>query len=67
MKEAFAVFDRDGDHTVSVSEISKVMKALGEDLSEETLQMMLASVDLDNSGAIDFDGHFLMLSCYVTD
>jgi len=33
------------------------MKALGEDLSEETLNMMLASVDLDNSGAIDFDGY----------
>ena len=54
LKSAFNVFDKDGDGNITAHEIFQVMTALGETLTIETCKQMIASVDLDGNGSIDF-------------
>ncbi|KAH6987682.1 regulatory protein calmodulin [Ilyonectria robusta] len=65
-KEAFAVFDKDGDGQITTKEIGEVMKSLGLEPSESELQDILNEVDVDSSGSIDFD-EFLVLMARKAD
>jgi len=53
-KEAFQIFDKDGDGAITTKELGTVMRSLGQIPSEETLKMMIQEVDKDGSGTIDF-------------
>jgi len=55
LKQAFDVFDKDGDGTISGKELEIVMKALGEHIDRETIDLMIESVDTDKNGYIDFE------------
>lgn len=55
MKQAFEMFDADKNGTISVSEIKSVLKKLGKTMSDKEIKNMMANVDKDNSGEIDFD------------
>jgi Ca2+-binding EF-hand superfamily protein len=46
-KQAFHVFDKDGDGTISVKELGIVMRSLGQNPSDEELKEMLDEVDTD--------------------
>jgi len=55
-KEMFSAFDKDGNGTVSTSELAEMMSALGQTLSsEEELDEIIKEIDADGSGEIDFD------------
>jgi len=60
LREAFGLFDKDGDGTITVKELSMVMHSLGQTPKEEELKKMMSEVDKDNSGAIEF-GEFCHL------
>jgi len=53
-KEAFQIFDKDGDGSITTKELGTVMRSLGQTPSEETLKQMIKEVDVDGSGTIDF-------------
>merc|ERR1712224_1128057 len=53
-KEAFSLFDKDGDGQITTKELGTVMRSLGQNPSESELQDMINEVDADGSGAIDF-------------
>ncbi len=53
-KEAFQIFDKDGDGSITTKELGTVMRSLGQIPSEETLNQMIQEVDQDGSGTIDF-------------
>jgi len=55
LKEAFAVFDKNGDGSISAKELEIVMKALGEEIDRETIELMIKSVDVNGDGDISFD------------
>jgi len=55
LREAFAVFDKDGDGTISANELEIVMKAIGENIDRETINLMIESVDTDKNAYIDFE------------
>ena len=53
LAQAFAVFDKDGDGNITAKELEIVMKALGEHIDRETIDLMIESVDTDKNGFID--------------
>ncbi|KAJ8123086.1 hypothetical protein O1611_g9681 [Lasiodiplodia mahajangana] len=58
-KEAFSLFDKDGDGTV--------MRSLGQNPSESELQDMINEVDADNNGTIDFPEFLTMMARKMKD
>ncbi|CAK9250985.1 unnamed protein product [Sphagnum jensenii] len=59
-KEAFSLFDKDGDGSITTKELGTVMRSLGQNPTEAELQDMINEVDADGNGTIDF-GEFLNL------
>ena len=46
-KEAFSLFDKDGDGTITSKELGTVMRSLGQNPTEAELQDMINEVDSD--------------------
>ncbi|KIW42932.1 uncharacterized protein PV06_06430 [Exophiala oligosperma] len=64
-KDVFALFDKDNSGTITASELGEIMRSLGQNPSDSELQDMINEVDIDNSGAIDFDEFIKMMSTTV--
>ena len=56
VRQAFKMFDKDGNGTVSASELRRVMMNLGEKLSEEEVDEMMREADIDGDGEINYEG-----------
>ena len=54
-RDAFELFDKDKDGTITAKELANVMKSLNQDPSEQELNEMIAEVDIDGNGNIDFE------------
>ena len=65
-REAFNVFDMDGNGYIDKHELKYVMRRLGENLSDEDLKAMFSEADLNGDGLIDYDGKFYVLLFYVS-
>ena len=50
-KEAFSLFDKDGDGTITTKELGTVMRSLGQNPTEAELQDMINEVDADGEPA----------------
>jgi len=61
LKEAFAYFDADGDGAITKKEIASVFQLLGENMPEDTINLMLQAVDENGDGTISFDEFCLMM------
>ncbi|XP_075255144.1 neo-calmodulin-like [Convolutriloba macropyga] len=61
LRDAFKVFDRNGDGVLDASEISKIMRSMGERLSEREIQAMINEADRNGDGKIDIDEFVKML------
>ena len=56
LKELFRVLDKQKKGEVPVGDLRWILKELGEDFTEEEIDEMIASVDTDSSGWVDYDG-----------
>ena len=56
LKQAFKVFDKDGNGYISPQELKHVMTNLGEKLSDEEIEEMIKEADLDGDGQVNYDG-----------
>ncbi|GLV36930.1 uncharacterized protein CBL_02235 [Carabus blaptoides fortunei] len=54
-REAFRLFDKDGDGTITKEELGRVMRSLGQFARTEELQQMLQEVDVDGDGNVSFE------------
>lgn len=55
LRQAFRVFDRDGDGYISTSDLRYFMVTLGEKLSEEEADEMIRMLDEDGDGRVQWD------------
>ena len=53
-KEAFSLFDKDGDSNITSKEVGAVMRSLGQTPTEAELTDMINDIDADGNGTIDF-------------
>ncbi len=66
-KEAFGLFDKDGRGEISTKELITVLRALGNNPTEEELEIMINEVDEDGSGTIDFKEFLEMMAKKLND
>jgi len=61
-KEAFALFDKDGDGSITAIELGTVMRSMGQNPTQKELQDMINEVDADGNGDIDFPEFLTMMA-----
>ncbi|XP_011868132.1 PREDICTED: probable calcium-binding protein CML11, partial [Vollenhovia emeryi] len=54
-REAFRLFDKDGDGTITKEELGRVMRSLGQFARAEELRTMLQEIDIDGDGNVSFE------------
>ncbi|KAJ3588594.1 hypothetical protein NHX12_012186 [Muraenolepis orangiensis] len=62
VREAFDLFDTDGTGTIDVKELKVAMRALGFEPKKEEIKKMIADVDKEGSGMIDFNAFLRMMT-----
>jgi len=65
IREAFRVFDKDGNGFISAAELRHVMTNLGEKLTDEEVDEMIREADIDGDGQVNYEGTKLIeRHCY---
>lgn len=62
IREAFKVFDGDGNGFISRTELRHVMMNLGEAVSEEECDAMVEEADVDGDGSINYEEFYMMMT-----
>lgn len=62
IREAFRVFDKDGNGFISAAELRHVMTNLGEKLTDEEVDEMIREADIDGDGQVNYEGTKIELS-----
>jgi len=66
-REAFALFDKDGDGTITTKELGEMMRSLGQSPTEAELRDMINEVDEDGNGTIEFNEFRAMMERKTRD
>ncbi|KAH8670411.1 hypothetical protein BGZ60DRAFT_407384 [Tricladium varicosporioides] len=62
LKHEFDQYDQDRGGNITVEEFGRVMKASGQNPTEEELAQIVKEVDLDGDGTINFDEFIAMMT-----
>lgn len=58
LKEAFRLYDREGNGYITTATLKEILAALDDNLTSKDLDGIIAEIDTDGSGTVDFDGEF---------
>lgn len=61
IREAFRVFDREGHGFITVPDLSQVLTSLGDKLSEDESNELIAEADIDVDGNVNYEEFVTML------
>ncbi|KAF9435634.1 calmodulin-like 3, partial [Entomortierella beljakovae] len=62
LKEAFKVFDKDGNGFISRSELSHALSNLGSTLTEEEVDAMIQEADINGDGQVNYEEFALIMA-----
>lgn len=62
IKKSFHFFDKNDDGFIAVSEMERVMLALGENPTKAEIEVLVDEVDIDGNGQIDFNEFAAMMA-----
>lgn len=54
VKNAFSLFDKDGDGSITKKELGVALRSIGQNPSESDLNEMISTLDEDGNGTIEF-------------
>lgn len=66
-RDAFEIFDRDGDGTIDTKELSTVLRSMGYNPTDYELKEMREEADIDKSGTIEFAEFIIMMARRIKD
>lgn len=66
IREAFRVFDKDGNGFISAAELRHVMTNLGEKLTDEEVDEMIREADIDGDGQVNYEGRQPIIYLRIT-
>ncbi|CDQ61254.1 unnamed protein product [Oncorhynchus mykiss] len=66
IREAFKVFDRDGNGFISKQELGMAMRSLGYMPNEVELEVIIQRLDMDGDGQVDFEEFVTLLGPKLT-
>ena len=61
IRDAFRVFDRDGNGFISVIDLTDVLLKIGEKLSQEEVEELMSEADIDGDGNVNYEEFVAML------
>lgn len=61
LKEAFRLYDKQGNGYIPTSSLREILAALDDQLTGDQLNEMIAEIDTDSSGTVDFEGNMYRL------
>ena len=56
LKDAFSIFDKDDDGYIPVNEMRDILQSLGDKMTDQELDEMMAAADSDHDGFINYEG-----------
>ncbi|CAL1280490.1 unnamed protein product [Larinioides sclopetarius] len=62
LREAFRMYDKEGNGYINVADLREILRALDDKLTEDELDEMIAEIDTDGSGTVDFDEFMEMMT-----
>ena len=62
-KIAFRLFDKGNEGTVSIKDLSTILRSLGQNVTESVVQYVIDKMDAGVSGTIDFPELCLLMTC----
>ena len=62
LKEAFRIYDKEGNGFITTSTLKEILQELDPKLSEDELKGIIEEVDEDESGTVDFDEFMDMMT-----
>ena len=64
-KEAFAMFDVDGDEAIDINELGALMESMGYSISKQELAQHIKAVDADGNGTLDFSEFLTLMATKI--
>lgn len=62
LRRVFKLFDEERDNQISVENLKKVARELGEDISDEELNEIIKRADLDGDGKLGFEDFYQVIT-----
>ncbi|XP_066140687.1 troponin C-like [Euwallacea fornicatus] len=62
LKEAFRLYDKEGNGYIPTSSLREILAALDDQLTSDQLNEMIAEIDTDSSGTVDFEEFMEMMT-----
>jgi len=67
IRDAFNLFDTDGNGTIDPKELKAAMQSLGYEGKNHTVYQMIGDIDKENTGSINFDRFLDMMTARIGD
>ncbi|CAH1106683.1 unnamed protein product [Psylliodes chrysocephalus] len=62
LKEAFRLYDKEGNGYITTATLKEILRALDDKLNARELDGIIAEIDTDGSGTVDFDEFMEMMT-----
>eukprot|EP00697_Spironema_sp_BW2_P016905 gnl/Spiro4/8413_TR4415_c0_g1_i1.p2 gnl/Spiro4/8413_TR4415_c0_g1~~gnl/Spiro4/8413_TR4415_c0_g1_i1.p2 ORF type:complete len:173 (-),score=51.72 gnl/Spiro4/8413_TR4415_c0_g1_i1:116-592(-) len=62
LREAFSLFDKEGDGSITTNHLPAVMRSLGQLVNVDKMQKLIMEMDPDGNGSVDFSEFVTMMA-----